>query len=201
VIDCALQWYRTFHLDHDADFLLRGVSEGFSYICTDPDPHGAFYSIPNYVPIEHSDKVDAWVRSETTAGRYIIIDPSLARGTAALGVVDKNHSNFEQVRVVHNMSRPEATSTNDGIDIPHSSLPTVGDAFAILQPGWYQAKVDLTAAYRSVPVHPGHWRYQCDEWKGQTFADCALSFGLRAAPPMFDRITQAVVRAFKSMDI
>ena len=42
VIDCALQWYDTFHLDHDADFLLHGVSEEFSYDFTDPDPGGAF---------------------------------------------------------------------------------------------------------------------------------------------------------------
>jgi hypothetical protein len=42
VADCALQWYNAFHLDHDADFLLHGVSEEFSYDFTDPDPGGAF---------------------------------------------------------------------------------------------------------------------------------------------------------------
>ena len=92
-------------------------------------------------------------------------------------------------------------STNNGIDIPQSSLPTVGDAFALLQPGWYQAKIDMTAAYRSVPVHRDHWRYQCGEWDGDIFADCALSFGLRAAPPMFDRITQAIVRSLRARGI
>jgi hypothetical protein len=106
--------------------------------------------------MEHSDKVDAWLRSETAAGRYFTVDPLLARGTAALGVVDKDHSNFAMVWVVHDMSRPEGLSTNDGIDIPQSLLPSVVDASALLQPGWYQAKVDLTSAYRSVPVHPDH---------------------------------------------
>jgi hypothetical protein len=75
-----------------------------------------------------------------------------------MGVVDKDHSDFVKVRAVHNLSRPEGVSTNDGIDIPQSSLPTVGDAFVLLQPGWYQATVDMTSAYRSVPVHPAHWR-------------------------------------------
>jgi hypothetical protein len=56
--------------------------------------------------------------------------------------VDKDHSDMVKVRAVHNLSRPEGASTNDGIDIPHSSLPTVGDAFVLLQqPGWCQAKV------------------------------------------------------------
>jgi hypothetical protein len=68
--------------------------------------------------MEHFDKVDAWVRSETTAGRYITVEPLLARGTVALGVVEENHSNFAKVRVVHAMSRPEGSSTNGDIDIP-----------------------------------------------------------------------------------
>jgi hypothetical protein len=201
VIDHAADWYDAFAQDHDAEFLLRGVTQGFSYDFTDPDPGGPFYSVRNYVPAEHAHKVDAWVQSETAAGRYITVDPQFARGTAAMGVVDKDHSNFVKVRVVHDFSRPEGLSTNDGIEFPRMSLPTVGDAFALLQPGWYQAKVDLTAAYRSVPVHPKHWQYQCGEWEGTTFADCALSFGLRAAPPIFDRITQAIVRRLKAMGI
>jgi hypothetical protein len=59
-----------------------------------------------------------------------------------------------KVTMAHDLSKPEGVSTNDGVDIPHSSLPTVGDAFALLRPGRYQAKVDLTSEYRSVPVHP-----------------------------------------------
>jgi hypothetical protein len=204
VITQAAEWYITFAQDHDALFLLQGVTEGFSYQFEDPDPLGEFYSVANYVPTEHSDKVDAWVKAETVAGRYIPVDRDSTldpRGTAAIGVVDKDHSDFVKVRVVHDLSRPEDLSTNDGIDIPHSLFPTVGDAFALLQPGWYQAKVDLTSAYRSVPVHSTHWRYQCGEWAGVMFADCALSFGLRAAPSIFDRITQAIVRALKAMGI
>ena len=138
VIDRASEWYNAFAQDHDSDFLLRGAAQGFSYAFTDMDPDGPYYSVPNYVPDEHAHKVDAWVRTETTTGRYIPIDHSFARGTAALGVVDKDHSDMVKVRVVRNLSRPEGVSTND----------------ALLRPGWYQAKVDLTSAYRSVPVHP-----------------------------------------------
>ena len=128
VINRASEWYNAFAQDHDSDFLLRGAAQGFSYAFTDMDPDGPYYSIPDYVPDEHAHKVDAWVRTETTTGRYIPIDHSFARGTAALDVVDKDHSDMVKVRVVHNLSRPECVSTNDGIDIPHSSLPTVGDA-------------------------------------------------------------------------
>jgi hypothetical protein len=107
VIDRALEWYNAFAHDHDAEFLLRGITNGFSYQLEDPDPGGEYYMC-----------------------------------LFVLGVVDKDHSDMMKVRAVHNLSRPEGASTNDGIDIPHSSLPTVGDAFVLLQqPGWYQAKV------------------------------------------------------------
>jgi hypothetical protein len=68
-----------------------------------------------------------------------------------------------KVRVVHDLSRPIGTSTNLGITIEHCSLPSVRDAFDLLRPKWFQAKVDLTSAYRSVPIHPDHWAHQCME--------------------------------------
>jgi hypothetical protein len=52
-----------------------------------------------------------------------------------------------KIRVVNDLSRPISTSTNLGIFIEHCSLPTVRDAFDLLRPKWFQAKVDLTSAY------------------------------------------------------
>ena len=71
VVDRALDWYEAFAPDHDAEFLLLGVSHGFSYQFTDPNPGCEYYSVPDHVPAEHAHKIDAWVKSETTAGRYI----------------------------------------------------------------------------------------------------------------------------------
>ena len=59
VVTRAIHWYIAFAHDHDAQFLLQGVTEGFSYQFTDPDPDGEFYSVANYVAIEHVEKVDA----------------------------------------------------------------------------------------------------------------------------------------------
>jgi hypothetical protein len=133
-------------------FFCVGSTHGFSYEFTDPDPGGPFYSVSNYVPAEHAHKVDAWVQSETAAGRYMPLDQQYARGTAAIGVVDKYHSNFAKVRVVHHdLSRPDGLSTNDGIGIPRSLLLTVGDAFALLQPGGSDRSLSIrTGAHRSM---------------------------------------------------
>ena len=95
---------------------------------------------------------------------------------------------------MHDLSRPIGTSTNLGISIEYCSLPTVQDAFDLLRPKWFQAKVDLTSAYRSVPTHPDHWPHQCVEWDGIGYTDISLPFGVRSAVPLFDRLTQAIIR-------
>jgi hypothetical protein len=122
VVNRAEAWHRAFADDHDSDFLLDGVTDGFGYHFVDPDPNGAFYRVPNYVPDVHAPKVAAWVAAETTAGRHAPIREAFARGFAALGVVDKDHSGMAKVRVVHDLSRPIGTSTNLGISTEHCSL-------------------------------------------------------------------------------
>jgi hypothetical protein len=124
IVTRAESWHRAFADDHDADFLLDGVTDGFRYQFFDPEPDGVFYKVPNYVPDVHAPKVAAWVAAETVAGRYAPIRQAFARGFAALGVVDKDNSNMAKVRVVHDLSRPIGTSTNLGITIEHCSLPS-----------------------------------------------------------------------------
>jgi len=198
IVTQAEAWHKAFAHDHDASFLLDGVTDGFRYQFFDPEPDGTFYKVPNYVPDVHAPKVAAWVAAETAAGRYAPISETFARGFAALGVVDKDNSNMAKVRVVHDLSRPTGTSTNLGISIKHCSLPSVRDAFDLLRPKWFQAKVDLTSAYRSVPTHPDHWPHQCVEWEGVGYADISLPFGVRSAVPLFDRLTQAIIRKVRS---
>eukprot|EP00959_Pyramimonas_sp_CCMP1952_P146316 3063076-Pyramimonas_sp.AAC.1 len=57
----------------------------------------------------------------------------LLRGAATLGAVDKDHSNFVKIRVVHDVSRSKGSSTNEGITFDKSTFPSVADAFALLR--------------------------------------------------------------------
>jgi hypothetical protein len=59
IVTQAIHWYSAFAQDHDAQFLLQGVTEGFSYQFTDHDSDGEFYNVANYIPVEHVEKVDA----------------------------------------------------------------------------------------------------------------------------------------------
>jgi hypothetical protein len=80
VVDRAEAWFQAISCDHDAAFLLEGITDEFRYDIVDPDPGGTFYRVPNYVPEEHASKASAWVQAETAAGIYAPITKAIARG-------------------------------------------------------------------------------------------------------------------------
>ena len=54
------------------------------------------------------------------------------------------------------------------------------------------AKTDLKNAYRMVPVHVENRHLLAVKWKGETFVDGALAFGLRSAPKIFVAVVDAL---------
>ena len=46
IVTRAKSWHRAFADDHDAEFLLNGVTDGFRYTFFDPEPHGPFFQGP-----------------------------------------------------------------------------------------------------------------------------------------------------------
>ena len=54
------------------------------------------------------------------------------------------------------------------------------------------AKVDISNAYRNVPVHPDDRWLLGMEWHGEVYIDTVLPFGLRSAPKLFNAVADAV---------
>ena len=54
------------------------------------------------------------------------------------------------------------------------------------------AKLDIKAAYRNVPVHPGDRHLLGMQWQGRTFIDTCLPFGLCSAPKIFNATADAL---------
>ena len=54
------------------------------------------------------------------------------------------------------------------------------------------AKLDIKQAYRMVPIHPTDRLLLAMKWRGKTFIDKALPFGLRSAPLIFTSIADAL---------
>ncbi len=72
--------------------------------------------------------MDNEILTEVQACRYVPVCPSTVFGPSAMGMVDKDHSNFVKVRIVHDLSRPEGESVNSAITIQQRSVITVHQA-------------------------------------------------------------------------
>lgn len=192
VIIQARRWEQVFANDMDADFLIGGVTSGFEFSYKPIECQ--FYEVPNYVEDEHAHKVDAALADEFAKGRVVEVPKEFLRGCSALGVVDKDHSGMAKVRLVHDLSRPEGCSTNDTTTVQKRKFATVMDAADLIRPGYFMAKIDLSSAYRSIPMPARYYRMFGMKWRKKYYADLRLAFGFRPAPEIFDRISTALVR-------
>ena len=107
-----------------------------------------------------------------------------------MGLVPKSHQP-NKFRLIVDLSTPAGTSVNDGIPSELCSLKyaSLDNAVALIQTlgrGTRLVKMDLKDAYRMVPVHPDDYHLLGVSWKGHTFVDRALPFGLCSAPKIFN---------------
>ena len=86
---------------------------------------------------------------------------------------------------------------NSGISSKHSSIAyaKLDDAVEMilkLGVGTQLVKLDLKSAYRIIRVHPHDHHLLAVSWEGETYADCALPFGLRSAPKIFSAVADVI---------
>ncbi|KAK3241770.1 hypothetical protein CYMTET_48502 [Cymbomonas tetramitiformis] len=98
-----------------------------------------------------------------------------------VGVVDKDHSNFEKVCVVHNFSENEEASVNVATDIPEQKWQSVCDALTFLRPMYYMIKVDIKGAYRHLPIALQYLPFHTYKW-GELVADLRFPFETESGP-------------------
>ena len=188
-------WIKLFKHDPDVKFLVEGCAYGFTYSMTPPNGP---YAVPNYIPQDKEHLVDLRIAEELEQGLIARVHRNVVVGTAALGIVDKQRSGFKKFRVVHDLSRPRDASVNTGINLPKRKFATFQSACDYMTPRAYMCKVDLSNAYRSVPMAPEWWPLHAFEWRGQVYSDLRMPFGNSGAPGTFDRFTQAIVRFMKA---
>ena len=101
-------------------------------------------------------------------------------------------------RLITDLSSPNGTSINDGIDSQLCSLSyaSVDDAvkcIAHLGKGTKLAKFDIPSAYRVVPVSPDDRMLLGMLWRGMLYVDGALPFGLRSALKLFTAVVDGLL--------
>lgn len=148
--------------------------------------------------VKHS--TEKAILNEIECGNYIVtgFKPKII---SALGAVPKPKS--EEIRLIHDGSRPFGNSMNSYATYEKCRYTSIDEVCANIKPGSYCAKVDLSSAYRSVPISKDDycatglkWKFSgCDSFT--YMYDSKLCFGSSKAPGIFQRITESVCRMLK----
>ena len=196
----AWRYYLCNHPDKRfAEYILRGLSDGFR-IGFDRSHRTRPSSRNMKSAYDNKAVVSRYIADETQCGRLIrfpATPPWLSCvHLSPFGVIPKKGTN--KWRLIVDLSSPHDASVNDGIDPSLTSIrySSIDDAVRIVQElgnGSLMAKLDLKAAYRSVPVHLEDRLLLGTRWEESIFVDTALPFGLSSAPKIFSAVADALL--------
>jgi hypothetical protein len=191
-------WKKELQTDPDKDFLLDGITNGFRIIKGNaellPTEVGNYKSTTEP---QVKQKVEAQILVELKEGNYVVT-PNKPTIVSALGAIPKPNS--DKIRLIHDCSRPKELSVNSYAETEHFRYQTIDDAVKHLKQGYYMAKLDLHAAYRSVKIHPDCYLATGLKWKFEGHSDYIymyderLPFGASCSPGIFDRLTRSINR-------
>ena len=194
VTECIEVWKAELKGDWNENYLIDGLSKGFSIIDVAGVPKSTFRR--NYKSTSMNKlKVEARIKEEISAGNYVLtsIKPSVI---SALGAIPKD---ADDVRVIHDLSRPDGGVNKWALDtsVTYTSIDKVTEQ---ITEGSYLATVDLRAAYRSIPINPScydltgiMWKFEGDLDASYLF-DSRLPFGASKSCAVFQSVTDSVSR-------
>lgn len=186
------------HPDKDfVTYILQGISKGFriGYDYTRKSK-GATSNLLS--ASQNPEVVTRYIQEEVALGRMLgPLEPELAARvhTSPFGVIPKGQTG--KWRLIVDLSSPAGTSVNDGIDpsscsLTYITVDMIAEQVAELGRGTNMGKVDIKSAYRIVPVNPEDRMLLGMQWRGRTFLDTRLPFGLRSAPILFTALADAL---------
>ena len=195
---CLHVWEAELAGDPDKDFILSGLRLGFSLVDYDvQDIPQAFTKNHASVRQPHNkQKVHDKIIAELLEGNYMISQQQ-PRIVSALAAIDKPDGG---IRLIHDLSRPKDQSLNDYAFKDECTYTTLTDALSQCHPDTWLAKIDLSNAFRSIPIKPEQWtitglQWQFNDSESDTFMmDKRLPFGARKSPAIYNRITKAIQR-------
>ena len=111
--------------------------------------------------------------------------------TSSIAVIPKK--TVGKWRVIVDMSRPRGASVNDNLrrGLTHIAFSSVEDAAHLMHyrsPSTLLAKMDVSEAYRLVPIHPEDHIFLGIQWQDASYVDCQLP----SAPAIFSALSEAL---------
>ncbi len=157
---------------------------------------------------ERPSVIEEFLASETEAGR--VLGPVEPDRTSSIhinrfGLVPKGHIPGKW-RLIVDLSFPEGSSVNDGIDSELCSLRYTSVDAACRQvldwrPATQMAKFDVAGAFRTVTVHPDDRWLLGMRWRDRTYVDKVLPFGLRSAPKVYNAVADGLLWILSERDL
>ena len=178
------------------DYLTNGLRHGFRVGFN----HAlVLRSAQANMPLLNPSPVQEYLAKECTANRVLgPMPPTAASSTHVnrFGVIPKRRQPGKW-RLILGLSFPPGRSVNDGIppelsELQFTTVDKAAQLIICLGRGALLAKIDISHAYRNVPVHPDDRRLLWTVWNGSVFVDTSLPFGLRSAPKIFCAILDAL---------
>ena len=184
-----------------AAYILRGIEMGFKI-----GFHTELVNLKSQkgnlsTALEQPEVVEKYLHEELQANRVIKIHPSddvkgLGIQCSPFGVIPKKNRR-NKWRLIVDLSAPQGHSVNDGISkelaiLSYVSVDEVVSGVLQRGKGAMIAKMDIHHAYRNIPIHPSDRVLLGMQWKGETYVDVTLPFGLRSAPLIFSALADAL---------
>jgi hypothetical protein len=140
---------------------------------------------------DNEDLISEKIVTDLALGRIQTTDSAV---TSPLGLVPKADGGF---RRIHDLSSPEGSSVNDSIDpawatLHYTRVETILAHVITAGRGCYLVKRDIKDAFRIVPVSVQSRHLLGFIWKGVTYVECCLPFGLRTAPFLFNLFAEGL---------
>lgn len=191
-----------YELEFENDHYLKsyikdGICSGFGIV--DSIENVPPYDSSNYPSVIHGepkDYVDNLILTELRAGKYLVVE-NKPHCIHSLGAVKKGDNSY---RPITDCSRPEGLSVNNHMNKTHCPFVynSVDDVTRMMRPGIYSATIDISAAYRAIPIKEEHRQFQGLRWRlsGSLsyLVDTHMCFGARCAPYVFTQIGNFIVR-------
>ena len=199
--DCYGFWEQQLTDDVDRDYLLDGVLHGFDILEGKQPPLNANMRNYNSVLTHDFSKAEKQIAHEIECGNYRVVQTPQV--ISSLGAVAKPNGS---IRLIHDLSRPLG-GVNAFVADSSCSHNTVDFATNLMSDGCFLSKVDLKAAYRSVPICPRNFAYTGLKWTFRNDTNCTylvdtkLPFGAKKACKIFSRLSDAVARLLKKQEV
>ncbi|XP_056332077.1 uncharacterized protein LOC130243801 [Danio aesculapii] len=178
----------------------RGLTHGF---------HPGVSAIPSYnlfCPILQSantepETVDLLIKKEIE-NKFMIgpfsAPPFSVSRISPIGIATRKFSDKKCLIIdlssPHNSTFPSINSTiqPDEFSLHYHDIDQAISLIKIAGRNAWLAKVDITSAFKIMPIHPDFWHLFGIRWRSKFYFAVRLTFGCRSSPKIFDTLSEAL---------